>query len=45
MRGKGSGIEGERRYAYLWRFRAGKIVYYKSFGDPSEALDAAELPE
>ena len=45
MRGKGSGIKAELRYAYLWRFRAGKIVYCKSFGDPSEALEAAGLSE
>ena len=45
MRGKGSGIKAERRYAYVWRFRAGKIVYCKSFGDPSEAVEAAGLSE
>jgi ketosteroid isomerase-like protein len=45
MRGKGSGVRGEMRYAYLWRFRAGKIVYCKSFGSPAEALEAAGLSE
>ena len=44
MRGKASGVKGERRYAYVWRFRAGKIVYLRSFGDPREALEAAGLP-
>ena len=45
MRGKGSGVKGELLYAYVWRFRAGKIVYCKSFGDPSEALKAVGLSE
>jgi ketosteroid isomerase-like protein len=45
MRGKGSGIKGARRYAYVWRFRAGKVVYCKSFGDPREALEAVGLSE
>ena len=44
-RGKGSGVEGEGRYAYLWRFRDGKIVYLKSYGNPAEALEAAGLRE
>jgi ketosteroid isomerase-like protein len=45
MRGKGSGVEGEARYAYVWRFREGRVVYLKSYGDPAEALEAAGLPE
>jgi ketosteroid isomerase-like protein len=45
MRGKGSGVEGERRYAYLWRFRGNKVIYCKSFGDPREALEALGLSD
>jgi ketosteroid isomerase-like protein len=45
MRGKGSGAEAEIRYAYVWRFRGGKVVYCKSFADPREALEAAGLRE
>jgi hypothetical protein len=45
MRGRGSGITGEMRWAYVWRFQASKIVYCKSFGEPSEALEAAGLSE
>src|SRR4051812_6180104 len=45
MRGKASGIRAEIRYAYLWRFQQGKIVYCKSFGEPTEALEAAGLSE
>jgi ketosteroid isomerase-like protein len=43
MRGKGSGIPGEASYAYVWRFQGSKIVYCKSFGEPSEALKAVGL--
>ena len=45
MRGKGSGVAGEFRYAYLWRFRAGKVVFCKAYRHPSEALEAAGLSE
>jgi ketosteroid isomerase-like protein len=45
MRGKGSGIEAEIRYAYVWRFGDGKVVYCKSYADPAEALTAAGLRE
>jgi ketosteroid isomerase-like protein len=36
-------MEVEGRYAYLWRFREGKVVYLKSYGNPAEALEAARL--
>lgn len=42
-RGRGSGIEVDFRYAYLWRFEKGKVVYLKSFSDPAAALAAAGL--
>ena len=45
VRGKGSGIAGELRYAYVFRFRKGKIIHVKSYGDPSEALEAVGLLE
>jgi ketosteroid isomerase-like protein len=45
VRGEGSGIEGEFTYAYLWRFRAGKVVYMKSYGEAAEALEAVGLRE
>ena len=43
LRGRGSGIEAEIRYAYLWRFRPGTdvVVYCKSYPDPDAALEAA----
>ena len=45
IRGQGSGVDAEIRYAYLWRFRGSKIVYCKSFANPAEALEAAGLRE
>jgi len=45
MRGKGSGIATNMRYAYLWRFRKGKVVYCKAYRNPNEALAAAGLSE
>jgi ketosteroid isomerase-like protein len=38
-----SGLAIEMPLAYLWRFRAGKVVYFRSFRDPAEALTAAGL--
>jgi ketosteroid isomerase-like protein len=43
MRGKGSGVEADLRYAYLWRFRDGNVIYCKGFRDPAEALEAVGL--
>jgi ketosteroid isomerase-like protein len=44
-RGKESGIDVEFRFAYVWRFREGKLVHLKSYGDVREALEAAGLRE
>ena len=41
MRHTGSSMA--RAYAYLWRFRDGKITYLKTFGDTREALKAGAL--
>jgi ketosteroid isomerase-like protein len=40
---KGSGIDLEARYAYVWRIRGDKVVHLRSYGDPAEALEAAGL--
>ena len=40
-----SAIEVDFRYAYLWRFEGGKVVYLKSYRDPQQALEAAGLSE
>jgi ketosteroid isomerase-like protein len=44
-RGKGSGVAIEFDYAYVWRLRAGKIIYCKSFRSSADALKAAGLSE
>jgi ketosteroid isomerase-like protein len=44
-RGRGSGVELEFDYAYLWRLRAGRVIYCKSFRVPAQALEAAGLSE
>jgi ketosteroid isomerase-like protein len=40
-----TGIEFESRVAYLWTFRDGKVIQYRSFLDPQEALGAAGMEE
>jgi ketosteroid isomerase-like protein len=40
-----SGIEFEAPVAYVWAFRGGKIIHFKSFREPDEALEAAGLSE
>ena len=44
-RARYTGIELDAPYAYLWRFRDGKVVYFKALGDPQEALKAVGLKE
>ena len=45
VRGKAryTGIEGEGPVAYLWTFRGGKVIQFRSYRDPEEALEAAGL--
>jgi ketosteroid isomerase-like protein len=43
-RGKGSGVEVERRSAIVWTVRDGKIVRMESFADTDAARKAAGLP-
>jgi ketosteroid isomerase-like protein len=40
-----TGIEFDQPLAYVWRFRDRKIIYFRSFRDPEEALEAAGLRE
>jgi ketosteroid isomerase-like protein len=44
-RARHSGIEAEGPLAYLWTFRAGKVIHFQSFREPEEALEAAGLRE
>jgi hypothetical protein len=38
-----TGIEAEGPVAYLWTFRDGKVIHFRSYRDPDEALAAAGL--
>jgi ketosteroid isomerase-like protein len=40
-----SGIELDGPLAYAWTFRAGRVVHFQSYRDPTEALEAAGLRE
>jgi len=33
------------RYAYLWTFRDGKVIHFRTFREPKEALEAVGLQE
>jgi ketosteroid isomerase-like protein len=38
-----SGIEAEGPVAYVWTFRDGRVVHFRSYRDPKQALEAAGL--
>jgi ketosteroid isomerase-like protein len=40
-----TGIEFDAPLAYLWTFRDGKVLHFRSFREPAEALEAARLQE
>jgi len=40
-----TGIEFESPLAYLYRLRDGKVIHFKSFWDPQQALESAGLSE
>ena len=42
---RGSGVEVFGRFGHLWTVRGGKIVAFKEFKDPRDALEAAGLSE
>ena len=44
-RARHTGIEAEGPVAYLWTFRDGKVIHFRSYRDPAEALAAAGLRE
>jgi ketosteroid isomerase-like protein len=44
-KGRGSGVEMQADYAYVWTFREGRVVRLRSYSDPTEALEAAGLRE
>ena len=44
-RGKGSGAPVERRWAQVWTFSRGQIIWWAMFPDRASALEAAGLSE
>lgn len=49
VRGRGrarhTGIELEVPFAYVWTFRDGRVIHFRSYLDPEEAVRAASLEE
>ena len=45
MKARHTGIDLETALAYLWTFREGKVMHFKSYLDPAEAVEAAGLRE
>ena len=44
-RGKSSGVEDEMPAGYVVKFRKGRIVFMRSFGEPDRAVQAVGLRE
>ena len=42
-RGKGSGVESHADAGWVLRFRAGKVIRFRAFRDPVEALESVGL--
>jgi ketosteroid isomerase-like protein len=45
MKARHTGIDLETPLAYLWTFREGKVIHFRSYLDPAEALEAAGLSD
>jgi ketosteroid isomerase-like protein len=45
LKGKHSGAFVTFRYAYLYAFRDGKVIYLRAYLNPADALEAAGLSE
>ena len=43
--GRHTGIEYRGRYAYLWTFRDGKVIHFRTYRNPAKAVEAAGLRE
>ena len=44
-RGKGSGIETETAAGWVLKFRAGKVIRFRAFREPAQALEAVGLSD
>ena len=43
-RGKGSGVESESPAGWMLKFRQGKVLRFRAFREPEQALEALGLP-
>jgi ketosteroid isomerase-like protein len=44
-RGRGSGVESESPVGWMLKFRHGKVICFRAFREPEEALEAVGLRE
>jgi ketosteroid isomerase-like protein len=44
-RGKGSGVESEAPAGWMFKLRDGKVLRFRAFRDPAQALEAVGLSE
>ena len=44
-RGRGSGVESETPAGWMLKFRDGKLIRFRAFQEPEEALEAVGLRE
>jgi uncharacterized protein len=44
-RGKGSGVEGTSPAGWMFKFRDGKLLCFRAFREPEQALEAVGLAE
>jgi hypothetical protein len=44
-RGKGSGVESESPTGWMLKFRNGKVLCFRAFREPEQALEAVGLSE
>ena len=45
FRGKGSGVESTSPAGWMLKFRDGKLLRFRAFGEPAQALEAVGLEE
>ena len=45
FRGKGSGVESTSPAGWMLKFRDGKLLRFRAFGEPAQALEAVGLKE
>lgn len=44
-RGRGSGVQGDAPAGWVFRFRDGRLLRFRAFSDPEQALEAVGLAQ